>query len=412
MTIDASRDGGSAVVRLEGRLDREWSEHLSRTVDELLQDGVRTLVVDMAGLTYVSSAAVRVLARCQEELAVLRGEVRVQSVPGELQEMFALAGWDSRFERGSAAHSAADALRQSSWYSRSGTATGGEYQMSSCAPEGALSCRMYGRPDQLTRAPVESDDCHPVGFPAEAFGLGLGAIGRSYDDCRPRIGELIAVAGSIACFPTDGARMADYLSAAGRGTLPAVLVSGLVCEGGFSKMVRFTPRLEAQAVPLSELVSVSLEAAGGEIAGLVIAGETAGLSGARLRRSPAGGEPVRFELPGVRDWLSFAPERTYPTATALIAGVVARQPSGPLAAHLRRLGPSRNLFGHLHAAVFSYCPVPQRTVELADLVSSLFEGHELRDVLHLVWDDRGLTSVGESALIRGVGWVGAVTSSS
>ena len=39
----------------------------------------------------------------------------------------------------------------------------------------------------------------------------------------------------------------------------------------------------------------------------------------------------------------------------------------------------------------------------------LFASHQLRDVLHLVWDDRGEAGVAESALVRGVGWVAPIT---
>jgi hypothetical protein len=173
-------------------------------------------------------------------------------------------------------------------------------------------------------------------------------------------------------------------------------------------MVRFNAQADADGVPVSELAGVSLEAVGGDVAALVIAGETAGLAGARIRRSPADA-PVRFDVSGLRDWVSFAPERTWPAATAIIVGVVARRPRPPLAEHLRPLGDSGTLFGHLHAVVFSYRPLPQRTVELADLVKGFFEQHELRDVLHLVWDDRGEGGVSESALLRGVGWVAPIT---
>ncbi len=154
-----------------------------------------------------------------------------------------------------------------------------------------------------------------------------------------------------------------------------------------------------------------LDASGGKVAGLVIAGETAGLSGARLLQSPAAAqaEPLRFDLPGVRDWLSFAPERTYPVATTLIAGVIARAPDGALASHLRPFGITGKLFGHFHAAVFSYHPLPQRTVELDALTKGLFANHQLRDVLHLVWDDRAEAGVRESALVRGVAWVAPIT---
>ena len=92
-----------------------------------------------------------------------------------------------------------------------------------------------------------------------------------------------------------------------------------------------------------------------------------------------------------------------------IAGVVARAPEGPLAAHLRPLGVMGQLYGHFHAAVFSYHPLPQRTVELDALLRGVFADHQLRDVLHLLWDDRSEGGVGESALVRGVAWVGPIT---
>jgi anti-anti-sigma factor len=411
MKIDATRQGGSAVLRLGGRLDREGAEHLSHTLEDLLRHGVRSVTIDLSTVTYISSAATKVVARWQQELAGLRGEVQLTSLPPVVRETLAIAGWDWRFKATGGSGSGSTDLRQSSWQMRASIATSGQYQMSSSVPEGTLSCHLHGHPTQLTQAPFAPDDCDLVAFPNNAFGLGLGAIGGNYEECQARLGELVGVAGCVACFPGDGARMADYLVGDGPVAPRAVLASGLSCEGDFSKLVRFSTQPDTDAVPLSELAAICHEAVGGNMAGLVIAGETAGLSGTRLRRSPAGqgASPLRFEVPAVREWLSFAPERTCCGTTALIAGVVARGPKGPLATHLRPLGLVGGLYGHFHAAVFSYRPLPQRTVELGALVRGLFSNHQLRDVLHLLWDDRGEAGVGESALVRGVCWVAPIT---
>ena len=410
MKIDAARDGGSALLQLEGRLDREWAEHLSDTLEDLLQEGVRSLSIDFSGVTYVSSAATKVLARWRQELAALRGEVQLTSLPPAVREVFAIAGWDSSFDAADDPGSAAAALRRSSWHSRADFATSGHYELSAGNPASPLTCKLHGDPDQLSRSACEPGDSTTVALPENGFGFGLGAIGGSYEECHERLGELIAVAGCVAYYPSDGARMADYLVGGGKIAPRAVLASGFTCEGGFSQLMRFSPKPEAAAVPLSELATVALEAVGGRLAGLVIAGETAGLTGARLRRSPANGAgPVRYEVPAVRDWLSFAPERTYPMMTTLIVGVVARSPEPRLVPFLRPLGGAPRLYGHFHAAVFSYHPLPQRTVELAGLVRGLFANHQLRDVLHLLWDDRGEGGVAESALVRGVAWAAPIT---
>jgi anti-anti-sigma factor len=407
MKIEATREGGSAVLRLDGRLDREWAEQLSNVLEDLLGEGVRRLAIDLSMLTYISSAATQVLSRWQQELAVLRGEMELTSVSPAVREMLATMGWSPQVD---AVASGAPDFRQSSWQTGPNLASSGSYETSSSSvPNGNLSARLHGNPDRLSQAPFGPHDCEIVNFPSQGFGLGVGAIGRDYGECHERFGEIIGVAGCLAHFPSDGTRLPDYL--VGDGSVPpgVVLATGITCQGEFSRLVRFSSQPDAEAVPLSELAAVCLEASGSTVAGLVIAGETAGLSGARLRRSPAGQGTLQFEVPAVREWLSFAPERTYAMTTTLIAGVAARGSRGPLAAHLRPLGRLGKLCGHFHAAVFSYRPLPQRTVELGTLLRRLFKEHALRDVLHLVWDDRGEDGVEESALLRGVGWVAPIT---
>ena len=409
MKIDTDRDGGSAMLRLEGRLDREWAERLSDTIEDLLQEGVRSLDIDFAGVSYVSTAATRVLARWREELAVLRGDVRLVALSPSVRELLAAAGWDA--PAGAGTRPSLASLRRSSWHSPLEFTRCGQYEVSSSATAGTLECRLHGDPDRLVRAPYGPDDCSGISLPAEGFGLGLGAIGRSYEESHQRVGEMVGVAGCLACYPSDGARLPDYLVGDGGLDPRAVVASGLTCTGRFARLLRFSTKPESEEVPLSELAAVALDAAGGKLAGMVIAGEAAGVVGARLRKSPAdAGAPLQFEVPAVRDWLSFAPERIHAMTTTLIAGVVGRAPQGPVAAHLRPLDATGELFGHFHAAVFSYHPLPQRTVELATLVRGLFDNHQLRDVVHLLWDERGEAGVGETALVRGVGWAAPITS--
>jgi anti-anti-sigma factor len=408
MRIDAARTGGSALLRLEGRLDREGAERLSDTLEDLLQEGVRSLRIDFSQVTYASSAVTRVLTRWHQELAILRGDVYLNALSPAVSQLFADAGWRDGYPP--TAENQAPVDRRSYWHARADFAASGQYELSAGAPSGTLACRAVGDPVRLTQGRIGADDCSRVTFPGSGFGLGLGAIGSAYGECGERLGELIAVGGCAAYFPSDGARMADYLLGTAEKAPSALLASGLVCEGSYSQLLRFSTRPEAEAVPLSELASVALQAAGGRVAGLVVVGETAGLCGVKLRRSPAGEEsPVRFEVPGVRDWLSFAPERTHAMTTTVIAGVVSSSVKGPLAALLRPHGPTERLLGHFHAAVFSYHPLPQRTVGLDDLVRGLFLNQQLLDVLHLLWDDRSDGAVPESTLVRGVGWIAPIT---
>jgi hypothetical protein len=63
--------------------------------------------------------------------------------------------------------------------------------------------------------------------------------------------------------------------------------------------------------------------------------------------------------------------------------------------------------GHLHAAAFSYRPVPKGNIELKQSVGALFEGQTLEGILHLLSDDRSEAGR-ESELVRGACWIAPV----
>jgi len=416
--------GSGALVRMTGRLDGEWSRHLADTLDELLRDGLRSVVLDMSLVDYVSSAGTQVLGQRYRDFSTLRGELRVAapSPPvlqaltsaGLLDHLLLLPG-DDRIAGGAGRPSAAfvrsgGEFTGDAWQVPTAGGAAGHYETSRRHDGGSLDCRVVGRPDSFARG-FESADCRTVSFPASTFGLGLGAIGADFEDCRVRFGELMAVGGTVAYLPTDGGQVPDYLTGGVDAAPLAVLGAGLVCEGSFSNLIRFRSQPGSASVPLAELAAVALETSGGEAAGLVLAAEATELVTAVLRRSPAALlAPLGFDAGAVREWLAFAPERTQSPRTALIAGVVARRPPAALGGFLRPLAASGGLVGHFHAMAFAHRPVPQRAVSLHALVERLLETQPLRNVGHLVFDDRGADGAGENALLRGLCWTAPITS--
>src|SRR5262249_6130441 len=146
--------------------------------------------------------------------------------------------------------------------------------------------------------------------------------------------------------------------------------------------------------------------------GLVLVAESAGLMGAALRRSPVSGavNGSPFAFPQVRDWLTITTERAHRHSTALIVGVACRGSPGPLAPLLRPLARDGTLWGHCHAAAFSYRPLPRGELELAPTVTALFERDSLQGILHLVADHREAVGLGESEFVRGGGWFAPIAS--
>jgi hypothetical protein len=275
--------------------------------------------------------------------------------------------------------------------------------------DGAERLELFGDPARLSGRGYDALDEQTWMAVPGAAAFGLGALGPSFEACRGRFGEFLAVAGVAAYRPSAGPGRPDFEHAAGA-FIPGVrLLYGLAFPVVRAAVVRFEAKGEpgSASVPLSQIALACLDQAGGAV-GVVLAGETDGLVGAALLRSPValpdGLDP--FAHPEVRDWLSFTPEPEHSRSTALVVGVVTREAGPELRPFVRPLSRTRGLElqGHFHAAVVPYRPLPGGAVELAATVSHLFEPGRIETILHLLGDSRPILGAGESTFTRGVIW--------
>ena len=409
MNIATTQEGPTATVRLTGRLDGEGALQLAETLDRLLRDGRRSVVLDMSAVTYLSSPGTMVLQQAHQDYTSARGELHVISPSREVADALALADLLPKLLLNGPIDLPPDATRDD-WRIPAALATRGTYEVSTRDPTAELTCRVHGGLDTSVRTWIDSSDYRSFEFPETAFGLGIGALTATREQAAVRLGEIVAAAGAVAHLPTSGAQVPDFDVGLG-GRAPKVqLVSGLACEGNFSLLKRFSSPAEGEPIPLSELAQVALEGASSETVGVVMVAETTGLVGAWLRRSPGVVLiSMYLDVQGIREWLGTTPLPAHPGTTALVAGVVSRRPDPLLARHLRPVAPGTDLLGHFHAVAFSYRPVPQRTVGLRTLVTRLFAQQRVRGVLHLFGDDRGAAGAGESGFRRGLCWTGPIT---
>ena len=165
---------------------------------------------------------------------------------------------------------------------------------------------------------------------------------------------------------------------------------GAVCTGPFSTLARFESKPDRAAIGLAELAGAALDISGAQQVGIVCVAESAGLVGASLRRAPVNGngDAAPFRHPEIRQWLSFTTEPAYSRALAVVAGVAARSSSGALGELLRPMAGTGSVWGHFHAAAFSYRPMKKGRIDLKTIVRSIFEAETLQGVLHLIADDR------------------------
>jgi hypothetical protein len=278
------------------------------------------------------------------------------------------------------------------------------------APGATLACRIVGDAELLNGCRFNEDQCRAIAFPDSALGVGLGAFGNTFADCRGRFGEFLAVAGAAAYLPTDGTNVPDYMLATGEFVPDVKVLYSVNCQGAFASVAHFERKADAPAATLAEIAAACLEINGADVIGLAMIAESAGLMGASLRRSPAleASATAPFTHPEIRQWLSFTAERAYPHSLALVVGVAARASHDALGPLLRPLGKESWPAGHLHAAAFSYRPLKKDEIDLKATVATLFETETLQGVLHLINDDREIAGAGQSEFVRGACWIGPI----
>ena len=418
MQIAHSSQGELLELKIEGILDNESSVHFRNCIDDYVRDGWHRILVDMQGVSYISSAGISALLAAKDQLGQLKGFFGISAPTPEVERVLAqvrllkvLVSDPEQARAGSPignrtrsleAHIAATPLLELQTYS---------------LDEGAsLRCHIVGDPQPIFDSTFSDQNCRSIGFSDKSLAVGVGALGPDFAAVRPRFREFLAVAGAVAQSAQSQRELPDFSLSQGEFTPRTQVLYGLQCDGEFSHLIRFRPVSSTVRVPLSEVVSECLRQAGCPSAGIVMLAESAGLLGAHLRQSPAAdaaSPSQRFEFPEIREWISFSPERVYSRNLVLIVGVAqatATAPSSPsMDALLRPIDANGTLCGHLHAAVFPYRPLKKRTLDLQDSVRELFNSGTIQDVLHLLRDDRSIIGTGESELLDGACWISPIT---
>jgi anti-anti-sigma factor len=421
MEIKTVEAGEILELHVKGALDSNWAEHLGKAIDEAVRNGSHRLVLNLGEVNYLSSAGISVLLRAHSQLTRIHGFFVVSEPSPQVREVLKLTGLHQRLigDSKTIRRSAAMVLSTVQPQFRCLTAGDIDFELYDLNPECPLSCRVLGDPGRLPARGFVADDARQVSFGPQTFGLGLGAFGSGFDDCRDRFGEFLAVGGAAVQLPAQNGSAPDYQLARDEFVPTVDVLYGAQFAGDFSQLARFSGMRDTAPIGLSTLAAECLARTESDRAGMVIIAESAGLVGAALRKSPAtpcqtDGRPSGdlFAHPGVRDWISFTPERVHPRSLALVVGVVARTPSGNgadcLSAFLRPLDSEGEVAGHFHAAVFSYRPLKKRRLELVPTVGALFESEHVAAVLHLLGDFRELNGAGESAFVSGACWVAPI----
>src|SRR5262245_17428143 len=92
MEITRQQMGDVLELKIEGRLDGYWADHLLHALEDVIRGGARHLRLNLAAVTYLSSAGIRVLARTHKQLSGIQGSFSVTEPSGAVRSILQLMG--------------------------------------------------------------------------------------------------------------------------------------------------------------------------------------------------------------------------------------------------------------------------------------------------------------------------------
>ena len=391
-------------LRLNGRFDANWSDHVAGVISTAVRSGQHHIVLNLSGVDYISSAGIRVLMSHYKQLGAVKGTFRVAEPIETILKVLKLAGLSSLI----VTVDQEDASEPVSTPVVSWERAEVLFESYPLDENACLRSTLHGHPEKLPSGDLTPADITRVTCQPDLLALGVGAFQGGASAESGRFGEFLAVAGSAVALPTDGSSIPDYQTTEGDFLPEADLLYGLTARGTFPVLLRFEASGNKEGViGLSYLVEAAMEHSQSDSVAFAIVAESAGVVGASLRRSPEnskGNSP--FSFPQVREWLSFTTECDEERAIVLIVGFAERSPSEEISSFLRPIGGGTIAQGHFHAVTFPYRPLPKGKIDLKETISSLLDSGSLRTVMHLMADDRAFEGVGETDLMRGACWVG------
>ena len=91
MTIEIKKNVDELVLEITGRVDTITAPTLDKTINENLAN-VKSLILDLKGLEYISSAGLRVLLSAQKKMSQI-GSMKIKNVCELVMEVFEMTGF-------------------------------------------------------------------------------------------------------------------------------------------------------------------------------------------------------------------------------------------------------------------------------------------------------------------------------
>jgi anti-anti-sigma factor len=408
--LNIAREGrpGHILLKVEGRIDGYWSKQLEEYLEDMIRSGNYNVALDFTGVNYMSSLGIRILMKYKKLFGQVNGSFGIVDASENVVSLLEMAGlkallqWQEQ-EIPVPAESSAETIESG----------GFKFNIKRLDGHPRMECYFCGNPEKLRTGSYNSSDCSSVGFGRNHYGIGLGAIGSDFEDCKNRFGEFIALGDSVVYSPAGQPGNPDYMLTSGALVPRIEMLYGVVFQGEFGSVLSFSPDDADKTISMGQLLDKLFELTGFGRFVMVMIAETSGLVGVSINQSPAGeGKPDLnpFIYPGIKENIIFTTEPEYKQMMTITAGIACKTTDSDVERFTRRLAPASPIHQHFHSAIFSYHPLKKTDIDLDATITAFFDQDKIREVLHLINDTREINGIGESDFKGGVCWMANIDS--
>lgn len=98
MDIEEKNVDQIKIISIKDRLDAYNSNKVERYLNNLIESGVKQIIVDMEGVEYISSSGLRVMLSALKNLKKKDGILKLACLQPYVLEVFEIAGFTQIFE--------------------------------------------------------------------------------------------------------------------------------------------------------------------------------------------------------------------------------------------------------------------------------------------------------------------------
>lgn len=97
MEINTRKEKGVSLVSVKGRIDAVTAPDFEKNLSDLIASGEKTVLVNLGGLEYISSAGLRSILATAKQLKAENGKMVFTGLKGPVEEVFKISGFYSIF---------------------------------------------------------------------------------------------------------------------------------------------------------------------------------------------------------------------------------------------------------------------------------------------------------------------------